>query len=76
MNKKVACVVRQQSNNKMEIDQLKEKSMLRSSLDQTQNESILEALEDEDDEVDDLDVSHISMHEEGDSILVCDSQES
>ena len=50
--------------------------MLRSSLDQTQNESILEALEDEDDEVDDLDVSHISMHEEGDSILVCDSQES
>ena len=50
--------------------------MLRSSLDQTQNESILEALEDEDDEVDDLDVSHISMREEGDSILVCDSQES
>ena len=69
-------MVRQQSNNKMEIDQLKEKSMLRSSLDQTQNESILEALEDEDDEVDDLDVSHISMREEGDSILVCDSQES
>jgi hypothetical protein len=30
----------------------------------------------ENDVDDDLDVSHISMHEEGDSILVCDSNES